>query len=53
MGGCLFILAIMGFCVYGWYPHTQTPPYGTVGVGAGPLGQPTETVGYLPETANA
>ena len=24
-GGCLFILAIMGFCVYGWYPHTQTP----------------------------
>ena len=25
MGGCLFILIIMGFCVYGWYLHTQTP----------------------------
>jgi len=25
MGGCLFILVIMGFCVYGWYLHTQTP----------------------------
>ena len=25
MGGCLFILAIMGFCVYGWYLHTHTP----------------------------
>ena len=24
-GGCLFILLIMGFCVYGWYLHTQTP----------------------------
>ena len=25
MGGCLFILAIMGFSVYGRYPHTYTP----------------------------
>ena len=25
MGGCLFILAIMGISVYGWYLHTHTP----------------------------